>query len=79
MGIDKITMDRYIRIENVRIDLKRVHKTQIEQMNGVFYLWVNEHCYWWYETLQEAIEVSDKINKAAREYQISIGREPYKA
>ena len=70
-------MERYLIIENVRIDLKRVHKTQIEQMGGAFYLWVNEHCYWWYETLEEATAVSDKINKAAREYQISIGREPY--
>lgn len=69
-------MDRYITIEGVKVDLKRVYKTQIEQYNGKYYLWINNHCKWQCDTLEEATKASDEIVSKAREYLKSIGEAP---
>ena len=61
-------LKRYLKIDGVKVDLKRLHKTQIRFGLTSVILWINEHPRFWFKTYKEASEVSDKI-AAAKEYQ----------
>lgn len=64
-------MERKIQVRGKTVDLKRVHKTEVQVYEniGIIELYINGHVFANYRNLHEAVQDSDFIIDQANKYQ----------